>query len=128
MVKVLVVESDRVLADNLKDFFRRAGISAVWRRDLQKAINAVDEHQPEAIVMDLATGGHGGVEFLYELRSYPEWQNLPVVIYSSTPPQDLGDLSKALHELNVTAYHYKPKVSLAELTDDLRKVLPTTKA
>ena len=119
MPKVLVIEPDRVLAENLKSALIKAGYQVHWNRDLQAAVESVDQYQPAVIIMDLATGGHGGVEFLYELRSYPEWQNLPVIICSSTPLPELANLSRALSELNISSFHYKPKTSLEQIVDSI---------
>ncbi|OGL25810.1 hypothetical protein A3E49_01040 [Candidatus Saccharibacteria bacterium RIFCSPHIGHO2_12_FULL_49_19] len=115
MSQVLVIEADQVLAENLKLALRRAGHKAIWHQDLQAAIESVDEDSPEVIVMDLITAGHSGIEFLYELRSYSEWQSLPVVLYSSLAPQELLGLDQALEDLDISAFHYKPKSTLAEV-------------
>jgi DNA-binding response OmpR family regulator len=127
MSRVLLIEPDRVLAENLKSILKKSGFSTRWNRDMQAAVESVDEYQPEIIIMDLATGGHGGVEFLYELRSYPEWQNLPVIIYSSTPPAELQNLTKAQKELNITDFYYKPATSLTELAGAVQITLQNTR-
>lgn len=127
-MKVLVIEPDTVLAENLRTVLKKAGHQSRWNRDLQAAVESVDQYQPAVVIIDLATGGHGGVEFLYELRSYPEWQNLPVIIYSSTPLPELANLGRALSELNIASFHYKPKTSLAQIVDSIESAVERANA
>lgn len=127
MTRVLLIEADLLLAENLKTLLKRVGHKVIWHRDLQAAIETVDRYQPDVVVMDLVTGGHSGIEFLYELRSYPEWQALPVIVNSSLSPQELVGVDKALGELNVASFHYKPKSTLAEVVEAVDRITRTAR-
>lgn len=115
MANILILESDKVLAGNLAHFLRRRGHQTAWVAEPQSAIEQADRWQPEVIIADLILGGHGGVEFLFELRSYPEWQDLPVIIYSSLPPNELAAHQAELEQLDATTHFYKPQSSLLEI-------------
>ena len=67
--------------------------------------------------MDLLFAGRSGVEFLYEFRSYPEWADLPVVIYSSVPEAEAGSYVEEFVRLGIKHYFYKAETSLATLTE-----------
>jgi hypothetical protein len=55
---------------------------------------------------------------LYELRSYPDWQALPVVIVTNVPAGEFqGSWQFLKNELGVLSYHYKPLLSLRALRD-----------
>jgi CheY-like chemotaxis protein len=64
-----------------------------------------------------------GIEFLYELRSYPDWQNLPVIIFSNIVAEEMNACLKAFEHLNIAAYHYKPTTSLSQLGKTLERAL-----
>ncbi|OGL35819.1 hypothetical protein A3A68_01940 [Candidatus Saccharibacteria bacterium RIFCSPLOWO2_01_FULL_48_13] len=112
---LLLIEPDSLLAKNFKSFFTKNKIKVIWRRSMQAAIEKLDKRPVDVVVMDVIGGNHNGVEFLYELRSYPEWYEVPVIFHSSLPPQDFTGLEDSLAELNITSFHYKPNTSLADL-------------
>lgn len=126
MSKVLILESDRILAGNLARYLRNSGHRVVWSGGPQAAIEDADKHHPEVIVMDLLLGGHGGVEFLYELRSYPEWHDLPVIILSSVSAGDLMLASSNLDALNITEFYYKPETSLLDIAQAVDRATQPT--
>ena len=115
MSQILLIESDRLIADNIKKVLKKAGFSVDWQVDPQAALDVADKNLPDLIIVDLALAGHGGVEFLYEFRSYPDWREVPVVIFSSLSAEELKEDITGLGHLNINAYHYKPNTSLSEL-------------
>jgi CheY-like chemotaxis protein len=121
MAKVLILESDKVLAQNLGYILRRKGYQVSWAGGPQAGIEKVDSWRPDVIVMDLILGGHGGIEFLYELRSYPEWQKLPVVIFSSLAANELAGHEAELGQLDIAAHFYKPEATLSEVADAVER-------
>lgn len=119
MSKVLLIESDKLLAGNLAQALKRAGHSTAWHVDLQSAVNSIDASMPDAVILDLALAGRSGVEFLYELRSYPEWQDLPIIIWSNLAAEEEAGLRPAFGQLSVAAYHHKPSTPLNRLLNSL---------
>ena len=128
MAKILILETDRVLAGNLRQYLRNSGHKAIWSATPQTAIEATDQQSPDVIVMDLLLGGHSGVEFLYELRSYPEWQNLPVIILSSLSSRNVQNPSTGLEQLNITQFFYKPDTKLNQVAAAVDMAVQPTKA
>jgi len=81
----------------------------------QEAVYALDSGEAEIIVLELQLGGHSGVEFLYELRSYPEWQRLPTILHTFVGHENLELQAERFEALGVTHYLYKPATSLRQL-------------
>jgi len=124
MAKILLIESDKLLADNLRDFLEAAGHSSHWQVEPQAALDAVDSFKPNLIIMDLLLASRSGTEFLYELRSYPDWESLPVIIYSSLADGELGQwLPQGLEHLDIAAYHPKTAAGLGELGRSINRLL-----
>jgi DNA-binding response OmpR family regulator len=115
MARVLIIESDCLLAKNLASALTIAGHEAVYTADAQAAITSADTRQPDAIILDLLLAGRSGVEFLYELRSYPEWQSIPVVVYSNLRPSELPE--SCLAELGIARAFYKPVTKAHDLVE-----------
>lgn len=59
--------------------------------------------------------GRSGMEFLYEFRSYPDWQALPVIIFTSLKSDKLSAYKKVLQDLNLSHILYKPETKLEAL-------------
>lgn len=114
MSRVLIIESDKILADNLRSALKRAGYKVDWQREPQAAIDSADKNIPDVVVLDLVLAERSGVEFLNEFRSYPEWQHLPVIIYSEVPQGEFS-FSGSFAQLGINAYHRKSHTSLNEL-------------
>lgn len=127
MAHILLIESDHILADGITKNLTGDGYSVDWHVDLQTATDSVDEETPQLIIIDLMLGGRTGVEFLYELRSYPEWQKLPVIVYSNVEPEELGSGNFGFRQLSIAAYHYKPTTSLSQLKDSVKNILQTVR-
>ncbi|MBX4201856.1 response regulator [Candidatus Saccharibacteria bacterium] len=115
MANILLLEPDKVLAGKLKDYFAYANHSVSVHSDPQVAISQADIQEPQLVITELQLAGRSGVEFLYEFRSYPEWQDIPVIIYSNLDTKQADAYSEVFDELNVRACLYKPASGLEEL-------------
>ncbi len=123
MPRILILETDRQLAKNVSDFLRSAGHTVDIYSDPQSAISAADAHCPDVVILDLLLAGRSGIEFLYELRSYPEWQRLPVIITSKLSDAELESYRPALRQLNVSRFLHKPTAQLQELAAAIQQSL-----
>lgn len=122
MPRILLIESDSILAQATTRALVSAGYEVDWHADPQAATDSADKKSPDLIIIDLMLGDHSGIEFLYEFRSYPEWQKLPVIVYSSIEPEEFDLGSNGFRELGIRAYHYKPTTSLAQLTKSVAQI------
>lgn len=123
MAQILLLETDRLLANNTMQFLIKAGHDVQWCAEPQAAIHAADTQTPDLVILDLLLASHSGAEFLYEFRSYPDWLNTPVIIFSSLSSEEIQESTPALAQLNVAAYHHKPHTSLAELAQTVSDIL-----
>ncbi|HET9173723.1 MAG TPA: response regulator [Candidatus Saccharimonadales bacterium] len=115
-MNILLVEPDKSLAHVYRRAFEHASHSVAVAHSAQAAIFSADEVTPNVVVLELQLVAHSGLEFLYEFRSYPEWQTIPVVILSHVPVGEFAGSWHMLHNLlGVAAYHYKPLTTLHTL-------------
>lgn len=117
MRTVLLIEPDYILAETYKRALESSGLYTVNTvRGAQSGIMSADESCPELVLLELQLIEHSGVEFLYEFRSYPEWQSIPVIIHSVVPFAEFQDSWHLLQgELGVSSYLYKANTSLSKL-------------
>lgn len=122
-MNILLIESDKILANNISKFLKKSGHNIDWQVDPQVALDSADKALPDMIILDMVLASRGGLEFLYEFRSYPDWQSLPIVLLSNLSPEDLKGELGGFEHLNIAAYHYKPSTSLNELSQTIDRVL-----
>jgi DNA-binding response OmpR family regulator len=125
MMQILLVEPDRVLAKTYAEVLIAAGHHVVAAATAQSAVQAADAVVPDLVILELQLIEHSGIEFLYEFRSYVDWQDIPVLIHSHVPPAEFNDAAQQLKtELGVRAYLYKPHTSLRELLAHVSQYKP----
>lgn len=90
--------------------------------DAQEAIHACETRTPDCIVMELQLKLHGGFEFIYELRTYVDWQNIPIILHTFVPPRELQSRQGSLNKLGVVNMCYKPETSMQKLLQVIEDV------
>ena len=121
MAGILLIESDLILAESITKYLQALGHNIDWCSDAQLAVNRADESAPDLVILELQLAGHSGVEFLYEFRSYPEWQNIPIIIFSSIDEAEIEASSLLFGPLDILAYHHKHTTSLKELGSSVKQ-------
>jgi DNA-binding response OmpR family regulator len=120
--QILIIEPDKLLAETYQQSLQSAGHKVRVAADAQNAIHDIDKKRPDLIILEVQLGEHNGVEFLYELRSYGEWTNIPVIVLSQLPEADIGFSRTVKDKLGIRAYHYKPATNLAHLCESVELV------
>ena len=112
MAQILLIEPDKILAGHIRDYFADANHKVAAHNDLQQAIAAVDRTQPSLVILELQLAGRSGIEFLYEFRSYPDLQTVPIIIYSSLKQEEIAAYGGVFRDLGVSDILYKPEARL----------------
>ena len=125
MADILLIEPDRLLAETYLMALAGAGHSVGVCSGAQAGIMVADQARPDLVVLELQLTTHSGIEFLYEFRSYADWQSIPVLIHSQVPRGEFAHNWEILTgELGVVDYLYKPDTSLRELVRAVDDKLP----
>ncbi|HET8708700.1 MAG TPA: response regulator [Candidatus Saccharimonadales bacterium] len=116
MAQILLIEPDRLLARIYFECLTQAGHQVQICATAQSAIFCADDIAPDVVVLELQLVAHSGVEFLYEFRSYPDWQNIPVIANTNVPAGEFSGSWQLLRDqLGVAQYLYKPVTNLQKL-------------
>ncbi len=86
--KVLLVEDEEQLRRVMKDLLEREGYLVSEARDGVQALDEVDRHAPDIIVLDLNLPGLDGYSVLQQLRSRPVTRGIPVVVLTAKGDED----------------------------------------
>jgi len=121
--RVLIVEDEDAQAEVLRYNFNREGFEAVVAFDGEEAMLAVEEQQPDFIVLDWMLPGMSGLAVCQRLRARNETRTLPIILLTARGEE--GDRVCGL-DSGADDYVVKP-FSPAELIARVRAVLRRTR-
>lgn len=109
---ILLVEDDPDSADIVVRAASQAGHMVHHAENGIKALQALQDHRPDVIVLDLMMPEMDGFEFLRKIRSSETFRNIPVIVVTakSLTDEDRGFLSEMADK-----YHQKGGLPPAEL-------------
>jgi two-component system phosphate regulon response regulator PhoB len=122
-LRVLIVEDEDAQAEVLRYNFDREGFDAFVAGDGYDAIIAVEEQQPDLVLLDWMLPGKSGIAVCQELRSRPETRALPIIMLTARGEE--ADRVRGL-ESGADDYVVKP-FSPSELVARVRAVLRRTR-
>ncbi len=80
---ILVVDDEAEIRKLVENLLGRVGLETLLAANVAEARQFLAEHKPELIVLDLMMPEVSGIDFLKELRSDNQYDDLPVVILSA---------------------------------------------
>lgn len=83
--RILVVEDDADVRYVVSDALQDAGYAVATAIDGTDALDQIDQHPPDAILLDLAMPSMDGWSFLEACQDDDRWANIPVGIMSAAP-------------------------------------------
>jgi len=122
--RMLLIEPDKILAGNYIKAFSKMDLMVDWSSDANSAIDLADKHKPDIVVCEIQLVGHSGIEFLYEFRSYSDWQKIPIIIFTKIPKSEFSQSQEILSkDLEINSYLYKYSVSLNDVLFQVSSIL-----
>lgn len=117
MKKIMIVEDDEFLREELENIYEKAGYTVFCVTDFSSVLSFCEEEQPDLVVLDLGLPGVSGYTLCKEIRRKG---TLPILILTSR--DRLQDELQAL-ELGADEYLTKPchKERLLARTENLLK-------
>src|SRR5438105_12728691 len=84
MKKILIVEDDQIVANIYRNKFSVEGFQVEIALDGESGMEMVRSFQPDAVILDLMLPRLTGVDLMKKIRSEPNCEHLPVVVFSNT--------------------------------------------
>ncbi|HEV8148963.1 MAG TPA: response regulator, partial [Gemmatimonadales bacterium] len=85
---VLLVDDEDQLRRVMRDLLERQGYTVVEARDGAQALDEVDRHAPDIIILDLNLPGVDGYSVLSQLRSRQLTRQLPIIVLTAKGDED----------------------------------------
>ncbi len=91
--KILVIDDDHDILEIIDIIFRQEGYDVILS-DNGKAAENVGQIHPDLVLLDIRIAGSGknGVDICAQIKSSPETQNLPVLLFSAE--DDIAELTR----------------------------------
>ncbi|MDH5505947.1 MAG: response regulator [Anaerolineae bacterium] len=119
MVKILVIEDNRDNLDLVVFLLQRAGHEVLSASDGSRGLQAVAEHMPDLVLLDMALPEIDGWTAAEKLKEDPKTKNIPIVALTAhTLP---GDRKRAINA-GCDGYIAKP-INVATFTDEVAEFI-----
>jgi CheY-like chemotaxis protein len=82
---ILVVEDDDAIRHVVSDVLLDAGFAVAMATDGQEALDQLDQHPPDAILLDLMMPCMDGWSFLQACRNEERFATIPIGLMSAAP-------------------------------------------
>lgn len=111
MVTVLLVEDSPMQAEEIKSVLSEKNITVIWAADGQAGLQAVNEHMPDLIVLDLNLPIMNGHQLCRRIKRDPNTAHIPVILLTASDNSD-----EMIKGMESGADDYVPKDQLAATT------------
>ncbi|MBN1890936.1 MAG: response regulator [Thermoflexales bacterium] len=117
---VLVIEDSQVQRLVLSDLLEQEGARVLCAAEGSTGVSMAQQHQPDAIVLDLEMPGMGGLEACRVLKDNPQTASIPVVVLTAYADR----IDAILQGFSLGAIDFIPKDAFSEkvLLETLRQL------
>jgi len=127
---ILLVDDDRDIRDSLTIILEGNGYAVRTARNGHEALAALQERKPGLMILDvMMSTDTEGFDFAYELRSMPQFQDVPIVMLTSfldkVRNEGPAEYQHILGQDWPAAWLFEKPVDSAKLLQKLAEVLKT---
>ncbi|MGO8700652.1 MAG: response regulator [Limisphaerales bacterium] len=90
MKKILIIEDDLIVRTIYRRKFEMAGYRVETAEEGAAGLKMIPDFQPDLIQVDIMLPGIDGVEVIRQIRSWPEYHAVPILVLSSFYRPDLA--------------------------------------
>jgi DNA-binding response OmpR family regulator len=121
---ILLVEDEDTLRRVMRDLLEQEGYRICEARDGAEALEQVDRHNPDLVLLDLNLPNVDGYSVLAQLRSRPATMDLPVVVLSARGDEDNEVRVLRLGATDFLTKPFRPRALAARLEATLGRRHP----
>jgi len=115
MATVLVVDDEQDVVDGVAATLSMRGLAVLTATTGRGALDTIEAHRPDAIILDLSMPDVDGLAVLEQLREWPDLAETPVLIYSAVADDE--SVRHSAMRLGAIDFLLKGSTSWEELAD-----------
>ncbi len=119
---IFLIEPDGIIGELFQKALTVEGYKTKYVTSAQQAVEFLDRRKVKLIILELQLRLHNGIELINEIRSYPDTNDIPVIVLSYVPEQDVSALIQT-RQYKIVKYLYKPQTSFSRLLKAIKEVL-----
>jgi len=123
MKKVLIIEDDQLVSTVYSNKLTNEGYQVQVADDGEAGLAQVSAFKPDLILLDLILPKLNGVDLMKQLRANPEYEQLPIVVFSNTY---LSNVIKEAWKAGATKCFSKTNSSPKQIIDCIGSLLNDT--
>ncbi|RMF78507.1 MAG: response regulator [Chloroflexi bacterium] len=116
MAKILVVDDEPLTIDMLTAYLDLLGHESVGALSGRQTWDILAYQKPDLILLDIMLPDTSGIDICREMRTKPEWADVPIVMISAHSPPMIEEATQA----GANDYLKKP-INLNNLKDSLKR-------
>ena len=120
MKKLLIIEDDRIIGSIYSKKFAVEGFNVEVAEDGQTGLERILAFQPDIVLLDLMLPKLNGLDILTRVRAMPEFQRLPIIVFSNAYMTSVID---AAWKAGATTVLTKSSTSPKKLTETIHELL-----
>jgi two-component system, OmpR family, alkaline phosphatase synthesis response regulator PhoP len=117
--KILVVDDEKDILRIVAFSLQKWGYEAITASNGQDGLNKITAEKPDLILLDASMPVMGGFEMLEQIRTNPDWKDIPVIMLTSHSDQKSINCAAAF---GIVEYITKPFDPM-ELREKIDKAL-----
>jgi DNA-binding response OmpR family regulator len=125
MKKILIIEDDQIVANIYRNKFSIEGFQVEIAHDGAAGLDTIRSFKPDAVVLDLMLPKMTGVDLMKKVRTEPDLQKLPIIVFSNTY---LTNMVQEAWKAGATKCLSKANCSPKQLLDVVRSTLSSNGA
>lgn len=125
MRKIIIIEDDEVIREELQNFLKRYGYEVKAPIDLNNIIKYIENENANLILLDINLPLYDGYYICREIRKTSE---VPIIIVTSRDSEVDELMSMNLGADDFITKHYNTEILLARITNVLKRTYGSLKA
>ncbi len=91
---VMLVEDDETTRDMMSNMLERIECNVITAENGKIALQRLQQHQPDVILLDLMMPEMSGLEFAQVMHQHPKWHSIPIIVLTAKEltPEDRQQL------------------------------------
>ncbi len=107
--KILVVDDDKDFCEILKAKLEKNGFEVELAHDGEEGLKKVLKNRPDVLVLDVMMPNKNGFEVCKELKSKPEYEDLPIIMLTAVADHIPETTYTQYEAMSMEADDYIPK-------------------